>query len=81
MTANKLFPALTAFGLINAYGGAIARADQRSTGSPNGGCAPPTLFNQWVLLGHLAYTGSEGEFRAGLRKISQAWFFCLFSDR
>lgn len=81
MATNKLFPALTPFGLLDGYGGAIARADQRSTGSPYGECAPPVSFKAWVLLGHLVYTGSEGEFGAGLRKISRAWFFCLFSGR
>ena len=81
MTQNKLFPALPPFGLLDAYGGAIARADLVSTGSPYGGCAPPALFNVWVLPGHLAYTGSEGDLRAVLRNFSLARFFCLFSDR
>jgi hypothetical protein len=81
MTQNKLFPALPPFGLLDAYGGAIARADHVSTGSPYGGCAPPTLFNVWVLLGRMGYTGAEGDPRAGIRNFSVARFFCLFSDR
>jgi hypothetical protein len=80
MTANKLFPALTPFGLLDGYGGAIARADLGSTGSPHGERAPPTEFRQWVLLGRIMYTGSEGEFDAGFRNFSGARFFCLFSD-
>lgn len=81
MMQNKLFPALPPFGLIDAYGGAIARADHVSTGSPYGGCAPPALFNVWVLLGRMGYTGAEGAFRAAFRIFLQPRFFCLFSDR
>jgi hypothetical protein len=81
MTANKLFPASTPFGLLDGYSGAIARADHGSTGSPHGDRATPTEFRQWVLLTRIKYTGSGGVRRVGFRIFSAERFFCLFSDR